>query len=369
MCLLPDLNGGGAERVMIYLLRGLDRERFDITLALGRATGELMPLIPPDIQVIVLGRDRAAASVFVLAREFRRGYYDICFSMVSMNLAAVLARLLSRDKVRLVLGARSHYTKSIGAEASAARTKLAAVRFLYPLADLVIAVSDGVRADLVANVRVPPSKVITIHNPIDIDKVRALAATDPGHPWLSTEQRIPVLIAVGSLRMAKGYPDLLDGFASIRAARQLRLLILGEGPLRGEIEDRIRRLGIQEDVSLLGFQDNPHQYVARATLFVLSSLWEGFPNVLIEARVSGTAVVTTDCESGPREIVHDGEDGSLVPVSSPLQLASAITSLLDDEPKRRLFGERGRRDVERFAVKAIIGRYAQVFEDVLRTRP
>ena len=136
LCLLPDLNGGGAERMMIYLLRGLDRERFDITLALGRPNGELMPLIPPDIRVIILGRDRAATSIFVLAREFRRGRYDVCFSMVSMNLAAILARLLSRDRVRLVLGARSHYTKSIGTDATASRPKLAAVRCLYPLADL-----------------------------------------------------------------------------------------------------------------------------------------------------------------------------------------------------------------------------------------
>ena len=119
LCVLPDLNGGGAERMMIYLLRGLDRERFDITLALGRARGELMPLIPPDVRLVELGRDRAATSIFVLAKEFRRGRYDLCFSMVSMNLAAVLARLLSRDNVRLVLGARSHYTRSIGMEATA----------------------------------------------------------------------------------------------------------------------------------------------------------------------------------------------------------------------------------------------------------
>ena len=190
LCLLPDLHGGGAERMMIYLLRGLDREQFDVTLALGRLRGELMPLIPKDIRVVELGRDRAATSVFVLAKEFRHGHYDVCFSMVSMNLAAVLARLLSRDRVKLVLGARSHYTKSIGTEATASGAKLAAVRSLYPLAELVIAVSDGVRDDLVRKLRIPPSKVMTIYNPIDIDAVRAMAAHDPRHQWLSPDQEM-----------------------------------------------------------------------------------------------------------------------------------------------------------------------------------
>lgn len=350
--------------MMIYLLRGLDRERFDITLALGRARGELMPLIPPDVRLVELGRDRAARSVFVLAKEFRRGRYDVCFSMVQMNLAAVLARLLGRDRVRLVLGARSTYTKSIGTEATASGPKLAAVRYLYPLAERVIAVSEGVREDLVKRLHVPAAKVMTIYNPIDIDAVRAMAASDPRHPWLSADQRIPVLIAVGGLRMAKGYPDLLDAFALIRKERPVRLLILGEGPLRGEIERKIHELGLGQDVSLLGFQDNPHQYVSRAAVFVLSSRWEGFPNVLIEARATGTAVVATDCESGPREIVQHGRDGLLVPVGAPAELAAAIVSLLDDEQKRRMFAERGLQDVQRFAAAKVLGAYAQVFADL-----
>ena len=350
--------------MMVHLLRGIDRDRATPTLVLGRASGPFLNEIPSDVDVREFGKDRAVSSILDIAREFRRGKYDVCFSMVSMNMAAVLGRVASREAVRLVLGARSNYTQSIGAEASFARLKLAGVRVLYPLADMVVAVSDGVRDDLVDNLKVPSRKVITIHNPVDLVAVRAAAAKQPAHPWLQGDRRPSLLVAVGALRPAKGYPDLLDAFRRVRAGREVRLLILGEGPLRPWIEDYIAKHALERDVNLLGFQANPHMYVSRATLFVHAAWWEGFPNVIAEAMACGVPVVATDCPSGPAEIIRSGEDGVLVPVHAPAKLASAIASLLDDEARRDAYAKRAASNIERLAVDSVVRRYEDVFMSV-----
>lgn len=365
LCLLPDLNGGGAERVMLYLCRGLDRKRYDITLGLLRKSGPYVPLIPPDITVLELGHRRAATAVRDIASLFRTGNYDISFSMIAMNLAAVLARALSRFDLRLVLGARNHYSRSIPAEASASRAKMLAIRILYPRADMVISVSQGVHDDLVKNFGLPPAKGRVIHNPIDIERVRAQSRIDPGHPWLPATPERPVLAAVGKLQVAKGYPHLIDAFARIREEVPARLMILGEGPERASIEGDIERRGLRDDVALLGFQTNPYQYVARASLFVHAALWEGFPNVLVEAMACGLPVVSTDCPSGPAEIITPGGDGLLVPVADPAALARAAVGLLRDPSRAEAMRAEAARTVERFSVARVIARYDEAFREAL----
>src|SRR3989442_4074528 len=172
LALLPDLNGGGAERVMIYLLAGLDRSRFEPTLGLGRRRGPYLPLIPPDVEVIEFGHDSGLRSVHALSRHLRRRRFDVCFSMVSMNLAAIVARALARERVPLVLSARNHYSRSLPSEASASAVKMAAVRLLYPRAELVTCVSRGVADDLVEHFAVRPEQIRVIHNPTDLSRGR-----------------------------------------------------------------------------------------------------------------------------------------------------------------------------------------------------
>lgn len=364
LCLLPNLNGGGAERVMLYLCGGLDRSKFEVTLGLLKRTGPYVPLIPPHVETLTLGRSRGAYAVQDVARLFRSGRYDVSFSMVSMNLTAVLARQLSRSRIKLVLGARNHYSRSMPAEAGASRLKMAAIRMLYPHAEKVIAVSDGVAEDLADNFGIPRAKILAIHNPVDIDRIRDQARIEPNDPWLPARPDAPVLIAVGKLQPAKGYPDLIEAMALVRRETNARLLILGEGPDREAIEALIAARGLGDAVRLLGFKDDPYAYLARSTLFVHAAHWEGFPNVLAEAMACDLTLVSTDCPSGPAEIVTSGENGLLVPVSDPPALAAAVVGLLRDDGRRERMAANARASVERFRIERVVRRYAEVFEGV-----
>jgi glycosyltransferase involved in cell wall biosynthesis len=156
----------------------------------------------------------------------------------------------------------------------------------------------------------------------------ALARQAPDHPWLAPGQP-PVILGVGRLSQAKDFPTLIRAFAKVRSRRAVRLIILGEGEARVELEALVGELGLADDVALPGFRENPMSYMAASALFVLSSAWEGLPTVLIEALAAGTRVVSTDCPSGPREILQGGLLGTLVPVGDATALADAMTDALD----------------------------------------
>jgi len=363
LCCLPDLHGGGAERVMAYVCRGLDRSRFSVTLALGRRRGPNLPMIPPDVEVIELGADSGRAAVGPLVGLLRQRRFDVCLSMVQMNPAIMIARALARAPLPIVLSARNHYSRSLATEARFRSVKWLAVRALYPFADKLICVSEGVRDDLVERFGVPLDRTVVIHNPVEIDRIRELAREDPGDPWLAADATVPVAVAVGKLMDAKGYPDMLRAFRAIRSRTAARLLILGEGPLRADIERRLGSLGLVDDVRLLGFRDNPYAYVARATLMLHAALYEGFPNVLVEAMACGIPVVATDCPSGPSEIITDGRDGFLVAVGDADTLAERALALLGDAGLRRAVADAASRRVQEFAAPRVVARYAMVLEE------
>lgn len=365
LCLLTSMNGGGAERVMIHLLKGLDRQRFQLTLGLAQREGPFIPLIPRDVEVIDFNTRSSVACAPRLAAMLRAGRFDLCFSMVAMNFAAVVARGLSGSKAPLVLGARNHYSRSLPAEASHAPVKALAVRALYPRADMIIGVAQGVCDDLAANFGVPQEKLRAIHNPIDLTAIQRQATAPVAHPWLASGADRPVILNVGKLQVAKAQADLIAAFRLVRDRLPARLIILGQGPLRGELESLSRRLGVDQDVAFLGFQDNPYAFMARSSVFVLSSAWEGFPNVLAEAMAAGPAVISTDCPSGPSEIIRDGLSGLLTPVGQPERLASAILRVLTDEPLRRRLAAQAATDVRQFSEAAIVGRYVACFEELV----
>ena len=178
---------------------------------------------------------------------------------------------------------------------------------------------------------VSPEKVRTIYNPVVTEDLAVQAQAPLAHPWFDVDasERIPVVLAAGRLTGQKDYPTLLRAFKEVRNQRPARLMILGEGQQRSALEALVKDLGIQEDVSLPGFVDNPFAYMARADLFVLSSAWEGLPGVLIQAMACGCPVVSTDCPSGPREILEGGTYGPLVEVGDARGLAEAMLSTLE----------------------------------------
>jgi glycosyltransferase involved in cell wall biosynthesis len=201
-------------------------------------------------------------------------------------------------------------------------------RTFYPWASSVVAVSRGAADDLARTSGLPRDRVQVVYNPVITPTMIALAGQTPDHPWFAPGQP-PVILGVGRLTRQKDFPTLLRAFAEVRRRRAARLIILGEGEDRSALEALARELGVAGDVALPGFRDNAMAYMARSALFVLSSAWEGLPTVLIEALAAGTRVVSTDCPSGPREILEDGRLGLLVPVGDPAALAEAMIDTLD----------------------------------------
>jgi glycosyltransferase involved in cell wall biosynthesis len=192
----------------------------------------------------------------------------------------------------------------------------------------VVAVSRGAAEDLASTSGMPRDRVEVVYNPVITPAVMALAGETPDHPWFGPGEP-PVVLGVGRLTRQKAFGTLVRAFAEVRRRRPLRLIILGEGEDRPMLEALASELGVGDDVALPGFRENAMAYMARSALFVLSSAWEGLPTVLIEALAAGTRVVSTDCPSGPREILQEGRLGPLVPVGDVPALAAAMSGALD----------------------------------------
>jgi glycosyltransferase involved in cell wall biosynthesis len=219
----------------------------------------------------------------------------------------------------------------------------------------VIAVSQGVAEDLARVLAPPRPPIVAIANPLPIAEIEEKARAPLAHPWLEPGAP-PLLLAVGKLKLQKDYPTLLRAFARVRARRPARLLILGEGEQRRPLERLARELGVAQDVALPGFAENPWAWMARASLLALSSAWEGFSNVVAEALACGCPVVSTDCPSGPAEVLDHGAYGMLVPVGDDRALAEALLETLE-KPRDP---ERLRARASTFSVDTAVDRYLEV---------
>ena len=281
--------------------------------------------------------DQLPGLVRYLRRERPAGLVS---GMTHLNLEAVWARRLAREPRRLVLTERVHLSTALS-DASAWRRRYlpGLVGRTYPFADAVVAVSDGVADDLATLAGLPRGRVRTVYNPVVRPEIRRLAAEPAPHRWLS-DGGPPVVLGAGRLTEQKDFPTLVSAFAKARRQRPLRLVILGEAQradadrtARAELRGLAERLGVGAEVELPGFVANPYAWMARASLFALSSAWEGFGNVLVEAMACGCPVVSTDCPSGPAEILGGGRYGPLVPVRDPDALAAAMLRTLAAPPE------------------------------------
>ncbi len=203
------------------------------------------------------------------------------------------------------------------------------IRIFYPWADEIVTVSNGVADDFASITGLRRERIQVIYNPVVTPEILEKAEEPLNHPWF-TPGEPPVILSVGRLAKQKDYPTLIRAFALVHRECPARLMILGEGEERPKLEALIQELGLDDDVSLPGFVDNPYAYMSRAAVFVLSSAWEGFGNVLVEAMAVGTPVVATDCPSGPAEILGGGKWGKLVPVGDIEKIAKAIIETLED---------------------------------------
>jgi glycosyltransferase involved in cell wall biosynthesis len=356
---LPALAGGGAERVMLDLAAAFVARGVTVDLVVATPGGALRSEVPDGVALHDLGAARTLAAAHALVRYLRRARPSaLLATLAHANVVAAWAAGFAPG-TRLVLREANTASSDQGAEGALGRAMRFAMRLAYRRAAAVVAVSDGVAADLRSHLDVPDARLHVIANPVLTPRVATGALRTPGHPWLS-DGGPPVVLAVGRLAPQKDFAMLVRAFARVRATTPCRLLVLGEGPERARLEALAAELGVATDVAWPGFDPNPFAAMAHAAVFALSSAWEGLPNVLIQARSLGTPVVATDCPSGPREVLDGGALGALVPVGDDAAFARALADALRSPRLATSAAWRARYDADAIALQYL---------DVLGVRP
>ncbi|MEO8678933.1 MAG: glycosyltransferase [Vicinamibacterales bacterium] len=366
---LPSLAGGGAERAAVQILNAMDAGLWDRSMYLFRREGPYLPELAPAIALSAGSGGGRLGRWNELRHFIHETRPDIVVSFLSYFTVLTAARAAGVG-ARVVFNQQTPMTAFL-TDADYPwrhrwhRTLFSAVtRLGYAAADLVIATSRGVASDLAERFGVNSRKVRVLSNPVDLERVRAAAAA-PLDPQFEDAWQRPVIVAAGRLADAKNYPLLIDAIASLRARIPARLFILGTGELEGELRAQIARLGLDEVVTLCGFQQNPWKFIARAEVFALTSRYEGFGNVLIEAMACGVPVVAT-ASAGARDIVNHGVDGLLVETHSADAVASALEEVLSDPARRQRLAAAATASAERFALPIAARAYDSALQEALR---
>ncbi len=391
---IPNLASGGVAQVILRLVNAFAARGYEVDLVLCRAEGAFSKQVPESVRVVelksepgwrsrltALAADWGSFGVMLLpvllplksappfpylgdlVRYLRDTQPDVVFTAKThTNLVALWARRLAGVNTRIVISERTHLSRdrdSFKIKKWRWRFVVPLIHRVYPRADAIVAVSEGVAEDLVKTAALPRASVTTIYNPVLTDDLFEKSKAPVDHAWFKPGGP-PVILGVGRLVTQKDFPTLLRAFALVRAEREARLVILGEGKdsrLRAELLELAERLGITQDVALPGFVKNPFAYMAKANVFVLSSAWEGFANALAEAIACGCPVVSTDCPSGPAEVLDGGAYGTLVRVGDYVALAQAINETLDNPPDRQRLRDRG----AEFSIDRSVDRHLELF--------
>ncbi len=356
--LLPDLRGGGAERLHILLANHWHAQGIKVDFALMRRRGDLLGLLADGIGIVDLGADRIRGVILPLARYLRKVRPDIVIAaMWPLTSAAVLSWLLAGKPGRLYLSDHIQLSISCVQELKISPWYLRAVmRLTYPAASGLIAVSEGVKQDMCRLGGFADLQVRVIYNP-------AAIGVSPHPEPESIRKKLwgagfdHHILSAGTLKAQKDHATLIRAFALLPASLNAKLTILGEGSLRAELAALVQQLGLQDRVAMPGFVVDTYPWYRTADLFVLSSRWEGLGNVIVEALECGVPVVSTDCQSGPAEILENGRIGRLVPIQDPAALAASIAESLRNPADRELLMRRARD----FSISTIADQYLDYF--------
>ena len=326
---LPSLDGGGAERVFVQLANEFAMLGVRVHLLLAVARGPYLKEVAQGVRIVELGTKGVLRSLARLVSHIRSERPRAVLSALDhSNIVAILACAIAGSGTRRVISMRSVPSAVYRRERFVRRWVMPfLMRRSYHRANRIIANSQAVALDLIANFRVPAEKLSTIYNPLDIGAIERRSREKVENHWLG-EESSPVILGVGNLSLLKDFPTLIRAFALVREKRECRLVILGEGPDRRDLERLAAELGLNKNVHLPGFVDNPFAWMRLAAVVVSSSLTEGCPNALMQALACGTAVVSTDCVGGSSEILEGGRWGRLVPVGDPQAMAAAILATM-----------------------------------------
>lgn len=358
---IPSLTSGGAERVAVTVLSGLDRKHERVLYLFSGDDGVYFDRIDPAVQVVIARERSRLRRLTELARFLKASRPDVVMPFLSYFITAV-AVWMARIPARVVFNQGTPTSGFLADKDFSWRSPLRRRVFawlttwFYRRADAVVVTSQGVANDLATHYGVPPTRMRVLHNPVDLDAITA-AAEEP----LDTKRELgPVIVAVGRLASVKGYPLLIEALTSVAGAQAW---ILGEGPERAHLERLAAEQGVAGRVQFLGFQANPWRFIAQADVLALTSVYEGFGNVLIEAMACGTPVVATR-SSGTEEIIRDEVNGLLVD-HSPQAVAAAVSRLLNDTALRDRLVAQAASDVQAYALPKVAARYQHLFQELV----
>lgn len=358
---LMDLNGGGAEKVMLSLANGFVEQGLKVDLVLVKLEGEYLPLISPKVRVINLQSHRLLAGLYPLVKYLKQNCPKMLISALEdPNTIAILAKILAQVPTRFVVTVHNPLLPTYEKSTELKRKLIPFfVRWLFPIADAVVSVSQGV-ADGVAKISGLSQKDMTvIYNPIFTPDLLTKIHEPINHPWF-LDNRTSVILGVGRLSKEKDFPTLIRAFALVKNRYPVKLIILGQGEELPGLLNLVKELNLVDDVAFPGFVTNPYSYMKQAKMLVMTSLFEGFGNVLVEGMIAGISVISTDCESGPSEILANGKYGMLASVGDIQGLATAMINTLNNPLDPELLRKRG----QEFSLEAALAKYQWLFNNV-----
>lgn len=347
---IPSMRGGGAEQVFATLANEFSSRNFKVDLILAQKEGPYLKNISRKVNIVDLKSSRILESLFPLVRYLKKEKPDILLSSLRhVNTVSIASRIISSSFTKMIIKQDSFYILPSN------RIIMFLEKALFKKADHIVAVSKGVKKSLIEGLKIPEQKIKVIYNPIFKQDILKKSKMEIAHPFFENKKN-KIILGAGRLSIEKDFSTLLKAFHKIKTD-SIRLIILGEGRLRGELEYLVEELGLEGYVSMPGFVDNPYAYMAKADVFVLSSKVEGFANVLVEAMACGTTIVSTDCPSGPSEILDGGKFGRLVPVGNIEKLAEAISEALSNPSEKEVLINRAKM----FSVDKSIEEYQKLF--------
>lgn len=356
------LNGGGAQKIMTKLANAASKGDHEVVVATLSSSGSFSELLRPEVKVIDLGVGRMLAAFRAFSKVIKSERPDILFSTeVAVNVFTLISKWLSGVGKSTKVVIREALSPSLAAKYSKHRSikyGYSVASFFYPKADHVIAISEGMVSDLVNICKVSEENLTVINvNPCVDERLLDLKHKEPDHPWLR-DQKLPCAICVGRLAYQKGFDDAIRAVVSVNETRSLRLLIVGEGEERSYLEGLIKEFNAEDYIQLVGETKNPYAYMAKCSLFLMPSRYEGLGNVLIEAVACGAKCIAYDCPVGPSETLAGGKYGKLVKVNDLPGLTQAIRDEIDRDYDRAAIVEHG----QTYTSENGFSKYEAVFE-------
>jgi len=370
LIVLPHLRGGGAQRVAVNLINYLDRD-IALNLFLINNDGFLIDYIEKDIKIIASKSKKTRKAIYELRALIDKNRYDAVFTMKDyLGLMLSVAVWLTKTRPPIIYREVIHKSTSGSFEINNKLKRKVwhyLERYVFNKVKIIIVPSEAMKQDLIINYAIDSNKIRVINNPVDINLIEAMADQAVDHPWF--ESSIPVVVGMGRLTGQKGFRELINAFNLVNKKNiNLRLVIIGDGEERPRLKKLVDELQLNDVVDFLGSQENPYKYISKADIFVSSSFYEGFPNALLEAMACNTVVISTDCLSGPAEIINHYQNGILVPVGNAEKMAAEIANLIENPKLAGNFTAAAKKTVvEKYAANVVAKKYQDVFAELMKS--